>query len=211
VIGLLVQGLTLGVSAGVTPGPFQAYLLAHTLAHGWRKTLPASAAPLLTDAIVVPVVLIALTRLPDSFLSVIQIIGAGFILFLAWGAFRAFRDARTIDPAEITASDAAQRGFIKGALMNVLNPNPYIFWGTILGPIVLRAWGESPANATGFVITFYAAFIGFTAALVMLFGLASARGPQVVRVMQGIAALALLIFGVYQLWTGASHLLVNKG
>jgi len=210
-MGLLIQGLTLGLSAVATPGPYQIYLLAHTMAHGWRKTLPASAAPLLTDAIVVPVVLFALTRLPESFLGAIQIIGGLFILFLAWGAFRAFREANAVDPTVVAASDTAQRGFVKGALMNVLNPNPYVYWGTILGPITLQAWAESPAQAVVFVIVFYMVFIGLNAGLVMLFGVASGRGPQVIRVMQGIAALALLIFGVYQLWTGASHLLVNKG
>ena len=90
-IGLILQGLTLGISAGASPGPFQVYLMSHTLAHGWRKTLPAAAAPLLTDAIIVPVVLFVLANLPDVFLNVLRIIGGLFILYLAWGAFRAFR------------------------------------------------------------------------------------------------------------------------
>ncbi len=35
----IVQGFTLGFSAGATPGPFHAYLLAQATRNGWRRAV----------------------------------------------------------------------------------------------------------------------------------------------------------------------------
>lgn len=203
-----LQGLTLGISAGVSPGPFQLYLLSHAMSHGWRRALPAAAAPLVSDVVIVTAVLFVLTRLPGWFLNILQIIGAVFILYLAWGAYQTFKNAKALDRHTIAASDAApplrgvRQGFAKAVLMNFLSPGPYVFWSTILGPIVLKAWAESAGLAMTFVAGFYAGMIGLNGLLIVLFSKASEIGPRVARVFQGIAVVGLVVFGIYQLWTG---------
>ncbi|MBI1880094.1 MAG: hypothetical protein HYR94_18055 [Chloroflexi bacterium] len=77
-----LQGLTLGLSATATPGPFQAFLLAQTLKNGWKRTLPATLAPLVTDGPIIFLVLLVLTQTPGWFLNVLQIAGGLFVLYL---------------------------------------------------------------------------------------------------------------------------------
>ena len=48
-LAYIIQGAPLGFAAGAQPGPFQTYLITQSLANGWRKTLIAAFAPLISD------------------------------------------------------------------------------------------------------------------------------------------------------------------
>lgn len=201
-LAFILRGLALGLPAAVQPGPFQAYLLSQTMRNGWRRTLPAALAPLLSDGPIIILVVLILTQLPQWFLRGVQLAGGGFILYLAWRAFRAFREADFGEPA--LAEGAQQQSVLEAALMNLLNPNPYIFWGLAAGPILLQAWRISPALGLGFLLGFYGTLIGGNALQIVLFGTARRLGPQVSRALTGVSAVALLIFGAYQLWAALS-------
>ncbi len=195
----IIKGVTLGFSAAVSPGPFQAYLLSQTMKNGWQRTLPATLAPILTDGPIIALMLLILTQTPTWFLNMLQVLGGGFILFLARNAYLTFK--RTETTSDLVPDSAAQ-SFFKAAVINILNPNPYIFWSVISGPILLDGWRESPIFGIGFITSFYGMFIGCLVVLVLLFGIARSSGPVVVRVLIGISALALLVFGVYQIISG---------
>ena len=79
----LTQGLLLGGMAAAQPGPFQAYLLSQTLKNGWRRTMWAAFAPLLSDGPIVILVVLILTQTPDWFLTLLRVAGGGFLLYLA--------------------------------------------------------------------------------------------------------------------------------
>lgn len=100
-----------------------------------------------------------------------------------------------------------QTFFWKAVLMNALSPNPYIFWGILAGPIVLVAWQQSPILGFSFGLGFYGTLIGGNAAIIILFDTARQLGPKVNRVLIGLSIVALLVFGLYQLWTGLSNLI----
>ncbi len=199
-----LQGATLGLSASATPGPFQAFLLSQTLKIGWQRTLPASLAPLASDGPIIVLVLLILTQTPDSFLNILRITGGLFMLYLARGAVLGLRTAGS--PLQV-AKETSQQSFWKAVLMNTLSPGPYIFWGVLAGPIVLVAWQQSPALGLSFVLGFYGMLIGGNATMVILFATASQFGPKVSRILMGVSAVALLIFGLYQLWTGLTSLI----
>lgn len=196
----LLRGLALGLPAAVQPGPFQAYLLSQTMKNGWRRTLPASLAPLLSDGPIIVLVVVVLTQLPVWFLRGVQIAGGLFILYLAWGAWRSFRFADFGQPE--LSEEVAQQSVIEAALMNALNPNPYIFWGLAAGPILLQAWRDSIVLAMSFLLGFYGMLIGGFMMQIFLFGTARQLGPQVSKGLTGVSAVALLAFGLYQLWAG---------
>jgi threonine/homoserine/homoserine lactone efflux protein len=198
-----LRGATLGLSAMATPGPFQAFLLAQTLKNGWRRTLPASLAPLVGDGPIIALVLLVLTQTPDWFLSVLQILGGLFILYLARGAFLA---AKTTDSAPVVSEEAAHQNFFKAVLMNTLSPGPYLFWSVIAGPIVVEGWRQLPALGLSFVLGFYVTLIGGFASFVILFATASQLGPKVNKILSGVSAVALLGFGLFQLWRGVGAL-----
>ncbi len=195
----LLQGATLGLTASATPGPFQAFLLSQTLRNGWRQTLPAALAPLISDGPIVFLVLLVLTQTPDWFLNGLQIGGGLFILYLARNAALSLKKAG--NPLKIS-NEAARQNLLKGALMNALSPGPYLFWSILAGPIVLQGWRQSPGLGMSFVLGFYGTLIGGFAAFVMIFATASHLGPKVSKLLTGLSAIALLFFGVYQLWTG---------
>jgi threonine/homoserine/homoserine lactone efflux protein len=199
-----VQGFTLALSAVVMPGPFQAFLLFRAVRHGWRRTLPAALAPLITDGPILALVLLVLTRMPAWFLETLRIAGGCFILFLARGAYLTLR--RGMSPGD--AAEAAPSRTLLGAVaINALNPNPYLFWAVVGGPIVLSAWRESPWLGGAFLLGFYGTFVLGLGIQIILFATAGGLNPRVNRTLNMVACAALTVFGCYQLVLGLSSLL----
>ena len=134
------------------PGSLQAFYISQALALGWRRTVLAALAPVLSDGPIIAFVLVVLTNLPAWVLSFIQIGGGLFILYLGVGAGRALRQKWQAQEGENAAAMSTTftspwQVLGKAITMNFLNPNPYIVWGTILGPRLLKAWATSPAQA----------------------------------------------------------------
>ncbi|MBK9210593.1 MAG: hypothetical protein IPL71_20865 [Anaerolineales bacterium] len=47
------------------PGSFQTYLISQTLTRGWKRTLPAALAPLISDGPIILICLLLLSQVPD--------------------------------------------------------------------------------------------------------------------------------------------------
>lgn len=197
----LLKGLTLGLSAAATPGPFQAFLLSEAARNGWRSTLIAAFAPLLSDGPIVALVLLILTQTPSWFLNALKIGGGFFILYLAWGAWQAYRRYRVTEIVAI-APAGERKTVLQATVMNLLNPNPYIFWSAIGGPILIEAWRTEPMLGISFLVGMYVMLIGGFMGLIFLFSAAGQLGPKVNRVLIGVSAVALALFGLYQIWQG---------
>jgi threonine/homoserine/homoserine lactone efflux protein len=195
----LLQGLGFGLAAASQPGPFQTYIISQSLTRGWKRTLPAALAPLISDGPIVLISLFVLSQVPAWLQRFLYIAGGLFILYLAYGAFITFRDFEKQIPA---AESTDQRNVLKAATMNVFNPGPYIFWALVTGPILLKGWRETPVNGIGFLVGFYIAVLGSLAAIILVFGTASRLGPKLNRILLGLSAVALFCFGLYQLWLG---------
>jgi threonine/homoserine/homoserine lactone efflux protein len=200
---LVILGATYGFAAAVQPGPFQAYLVSSTLSQGLRRTLPALLAPLLSDIPIISLILLVLTRVPPQALNLLRTAGGVFLLYLAAGAFAAFRAYRA---PQVHQPSQARQTLFKAAVVNLLNPNPYISWSLILGPLLLDAWRAAPAHAIGLLVSFYATMMATTALMLVPFAGARALGPTIGRAALGASALALAAFGVYQVWAGGSSL-----
>ncbi|RME46844.1 MAG: LysE family translocator [Caldilineae bacterium] len=199
----LLSGLSLGFYAALSPGPFQAFLLAQSVKHGWRRTLPASLAPLFSDGPIVALVLLVLTQTPGWLLDGLRLAGGVFILYLAWDALSAARKGAS--PA-VPPPETGGRSLGKAVVMNLLNPNPYLFWGVVAGPILLEGWQQAPRLGLGFVVSFYGMLVGGLAGLIVLFATARHLGPKVTRGLEFFSAGLLAIFGVYQVWLGVQAL-----
>lgn len=202
----LLRGLVLGSTAAVQPGPFQAFLLSLVARDGWRRALPAVLAPLVSDPPIVALVLVVLARLPERWLAILQIGGGVFLLYLGWGAWRAFRQWTASDTTSAPARGRALTAILKAAVMNALSPGPYLFWATISGPILVAGWRERPALGLAFLLGFYVALIGGMALFVLVAGLTGRIDPRLNRGLAAFAVVALFGFGLYQLITGARAL-----
>ena len=202
-LGYIAYGLGYGFAAAVQPGPFQTYVLSQALNRGWRRALPMALAPLLSDAPIITLMLLVLSQVPDWLQRFLYIASGLLILYLAWGAFKAWRTFDTDAALEVSPP---QQGLLKATLMNMLSPGPYIFWSLVTGPILLEGWREAPALGIGFLVGFYAAMIASMVGLILIFGLARHLGPKINRILLGISAIALAGFGLYQLWRGITGL-----
>jgi len=200
VVSIIVLGMGYGFAAAVQPGPFQTYLISQSLRQGWRRTLPASLAPLLSDGPIILLAILVLSQLPATWERALQVAGGLYVLYLAWGAFRAWREQGMQGAEDVTVR--GDHGLVKAALTNALSPGPYLFWGMVTGPILLQGWREAPIRGVGFLLGFYGAMIASLAVLIAAFSSARRLGPRVTRVLVGLSALALLGFGLLQLAQG---------
>jgi threonine/homoserine/homoserine lactone efflux protein len=200
----LLQGVTLALSAVITPGPFQAYLLSQAVRNGWRRTLPAALAPLLTDGPILALVLVVLTRMPPWFLETLRMAGGFFILYVARGTYLSLRKA--VIPTD-SPGGTVSRSLLAAVAINALNPNPYLFWGVVGGPIVLSGWRETPWLGIGFLLGFYGTFVAGLGIQIFLFASAGRMNTTVNRMLYAVAFAGLALFGVYQIAKGFSALL----
>ena len=199
----LIKGGALGLAAAIQPGPFQAYLLSQVGQRGWRRTLPAAMAPLISDAPIVVLMLLVVRQMPAGALSVIRAAGGVFLLYLAWRSFASLRKlpADAIESHDETNQIAAGHGLWQAALMNLLNPNPYIFWGTVGAVVFFEGWNQSPAAGTAFLAGMYAMLISGLALVTVAFGMIGAFSATTSRLLSLASAIALAGFGLLQLWS----------
>jgi threonine/homoserine/homoserine lactone efflux protein len=195
----IVQGIVYGFAAAAQPGPFQTYLISQSLLKGWRKSVIGALAPLVSDGPIITLCLVVLSQVPDWLKRFLYIAGGLFILYLAFGAYRSWKN---FDPHLSSAETGNQQGILKAALMNVLSPGPYIFWTLVTGPILITGWRETPLNGISFLLGFYITMISSLAMIILVFGSARQLGPKVNRALLGVSSIALFGFGLYQLWLG---------
>ncbi|HLB59034.1 MAG TPA: LysE family transporter [Bdellovibrionota bacterium] len=205
----LLKGIGLGLFAAVTPSPYQAFLLQQTLKTHWRHAIPLVLAPFISDGPIIIIVLFALSRLPSTFLQIIQIVGGVFILYLAYGAFLAFKTSLAAQEPKVKKSPLRRKAILQAAFINILSPNPYIFWSTVLGPILLTGWRESPGKGLSFLVGFYGMLIVGMGALVIIFDTAKKVFPKLTHLLLGGLTVLLFLFGLYQIWSGVSGILAH--
>ena len=198
-LSYLLKAVTIGFSAGITPGPLQAVFLSYAIKGGWRKALPAAFAPLVTDVPVVLLVFLILNNLPGVFLRVLQIGGAIFLLYLAWDSWRAFRNFQEVKEAQDTKPVGT---LLKAATMNILGPGPWLFWSLINGPNLIQAWNINPTWGIAYLISFYGVFILSNIGLILLFSTMRQLGERVRRGLLLASALVLAGFAMYQGFQG---------
>ena len=161
----LAAGTVLGLSAGFAPGPLLTLVVTQTLRHGIREGIKVSTAPLITDLPIIIVSLFLLSKLSgfDRLLGTISLVGGLYVLYLAHGCLRT-------GPVNLEEAHDQARSFRKGALINALNPHPYLFWATVGGPFVLRSSQESPPAPALFLVGFYVCLVGAKVFLAFVVG-----------------------------------------
>ena len=200
----IIQGIGYGFAAAAQPGPFQTYIISQSLAKGWRKAFPAALAPLVSDGPIIALCLLVLSQVPIWFQRFLYVAGGLFILYLAFGAYKSWKNYGGSIP--LNESEPNQ-SVLKAALMNALSPGPYVYWSLVTGPILIRGWRETPIYGIGFLAGFYGILVVGLGFIILVFGTAREFGPKVNRVLIGISAIALFIFGLFQLGSGIFYTL----
>jgi threonine/homoserine/homoserine lactone efflux protein len=202
----LILGMTYAFAAAVQPGPFLTYLISQTLTNGWPRTVPGAFAPLLSDIPIIALVLLVLSRMPPWLVQVLQFAGGVFLLYLAFGAYKNWL---TFNTKNLVRNNTIRQTVLKAALVNLLNPSPYIGWSLVMGPLLLKGWREAPANGIALLVGFYSILILVTLGIMLLFSVARNTGPRINRSLVGLSVIALTIFGLYEIWLGIRSLLIG--
>jgi len=195
----IVQGLIYGFAAAAQPGPLQTYIISQAIARGWKRALPTALAPLISDGPIILLCMFILSQIPIWFERFLHLAGGLFILFLAYGAYKSWKG---YDPSTPLPESGTSQSIFKAALTNLLAPGAYLFWSFVTGPVLLESWRQSPIYGFGFLVTFYGVMILSLCAIILVFGMARRLGPKFNHTLLGISAIALLGFGIYQLWLG---------
>jgi threonine/homoserine/homoserine lactone efflux protein len=194
-LALFLQGAGFGLSAGASPGPLQTLLISESLLGGFRRGAPIAFAPLVTDVPIVLLMLFVLKQLPPLVLRVLSLAGGLYVLYLAWSVWRQWRAGAGRTFAASSTQANVWVSLRRGALTNFLNPNPYLFWGLVTGPILIDALNQSALQAAAFLIGFYGVMIGVFLILALIFHHARRLGPRIVRGSLLISSLVLIVFG----------------
>jgi threonine/homoserine/homoserine lactone efflux protein len=198
----ILQGIGYGLAAAAQPGPLQTYLISQALTKGWKQALPAALAPLISDGPILAFSLLVISQLPARLERFLYIAGGLFVLYLAYSTYRSWKYFDSNIPSPNMQNS---QSLLKAALVNVLNPNPYLFWSLVTGPIFLTGWRQTPVHGLSFIAGFYATMIIGLATIIVVFGSARQLGPRVNHALLGISALALMCFGLFQLWLGITN------
>ena len=198
-LSYIIIGITYSFAAAMQPGPFQAFIISQTIKNGWKNTLPAAFAPIISDVPVIIIVLLLLSAVPTWLIYLLQIAGGLVLLYLAYSSFITFLK---YDLERKVKESQSGSSLGKAVLVNFLNPGAWLGWSLILGPIFIKSYSQSSAYGIAFLISFYSTMVLSQIGIIILFGLAKNLGRKVTRITLGISAIALAGFGIYQLWQG---------
>jgi threonine/homoserine/homoserine lactone efflux protein len=187
----LLLGLSLGLGAGLSPGPLLALVVTTSLSRGFAAGVRVACSPLVTDSVIITLSLLVVHGLPSRLTG---LLGVGGGLFVIWLGIEALREL----PAEVEAGPTEGRDPIRrGALVNVLSPHPWLFWLTVGGPVLLAAWAVGPLSALAFLLAFFALLVG---AKVVVAGVVSSGrhrlSHEALRRANLVAGALLLLAGV---------------
>ena len=197
-ISYFLFGMSYAFACVVQPGPFQAFLFSQSIKNGWKKTVPLAFAPLLSDLPVIILVIFILTNLPHEVLGALQCFGGVFLFFLAFKAYK------TINNPDKSENKSAYRydSFFKAVIVNLLNPNPYLGWSLIMGPMLIKGWYSNPENGIALLIGFYGSMVFYSAIMIVLFTAAGNLSSMINKILLYFSVIAFMFFGGYQLWSG---------
>ncbi len=165
VIPLISAAFILGATSGLSPGPLLTLVVAESFQKGFRSGAAVAVAPLITDA---PVILLMLwlahmLSSVEAVIGVLYMLGACYIAYLSVALFR-------FKGVEIDASSGVRASFMKGAVVNLLNPAPYVFWLTIGAPLLVQSREISWMAVVAFLAVFYGLLVGMKLLLAVLVG-----------------------------------------
>ena len=198
VLGLAIAGITLGIVEGVKPGPLLTTVIKETLTSGFRGGIRAASAPIFTDGplIIFSIFMAGWIATQPLVFCGISILGAIFLTRMGIECF--YPEIPDIDSSDVDLS----RSFKRGILTNLLNPNAYIFWLLVGGPLMATAADTEPLAPFAYAISFILSIVIVKIALAYFFSKAqvnfSSKNYQLALRICGVAMFIFALSFVYR-------------
>lgn len=194
----ILSGSTLGLFAGLAPGPMLALVLAQTMQYSAGEGIKVATAPLITDPPIIALACIFFLQVADiqPFLAVLSCVGAAYLGYLGLEAMR-------VTAADLDIPQQKPKSLQKGILTNFLNPHPYLFWFSVGVPLLFSSDTNTALAAAIFLGSFYLFLVGSKMGLALLVD----RGKALIQTrvypwIMRILGIALWVFGVLFLLKG---------
>ena len=194
ILGLAIAGTTLGIVEGIKPGPLLTMVIRETLSGGLRAGLWTAAAPIFTDGPLVIFSLFAAAWIATNPSALLLITLAGAI-FLAQMGYECFG----LEPPNMDEDAPPPTGsFLRGIITNLLNPNVYVFWFLIGGPLMASAADEEILAPIAYAITFLVTIMLTKATIAYAIHRASGNiSATVYRRLLAICGIVMIGFSLY--------------
>ncbi|NWG11703.1 LysE family translocator [Candidatus Bathyarchaeota archaeon] len=194
----LLSGIVFGLAAGISPGPLFALIISETLKRGKKEGAKVAVSPLITDIPVVLLVLFILSNLVEHNLviGIISLFGACFLIYLG-------KENLQIRTKETEVRGETKSSFKRAVIVNMLNPNPYIFWLFVGGPMVFRGFQLGISASAVFLVGFYSLLVGSNIGIVLVVEKSKSfiRSKYYVYVIRALG-FALILFALFFVYEG---------
>lgn len=155
ILALTIAGISLGIVEGIKPGPLLTMVIKETLSNGLKAGFWTATAPIFTDGPLIIISLLAANWFSSRpvFLALISLIGSIFLIKMGVECF-------SIEPPNAQLNNINHTKSLKlGILTNLLNPNVYIFWFLIGGPLMASVAEKEPIAPVAYAISFLISII----------------------------------------------------
>ena len=145
--------LTYAVITAATPGPNNIMSMSNAGRLGFRRALPFNLGIWVGFTIVMVLCTLfctALSALIPAIRLPMLVLGAAYMLYLAWGTFRS---------SDVIQEDHSREGFLSGLLLQFINPKIYLYCIMSMEAYILPYYGGQPVIL--FLFALLLAFIGF--------------------------------------------------
>jgi len=205
---LLQTAVSFGAMAACIPGPLLALISSEAIRHGRRNAVCLSFVPLITDAPLITLSVLAYSQVSKSLiaLQVVSFLGGLLLLWIAWGCFKVRKE--DFYAKQFADDDNAIPGppWKKAILMNLLNPNPYLFWFSICAKQLYSAFQLSLGTGLLFIALFYSVMLSGHLFVALSVSKAGEKLDLTWLVWTNrFLGLALLYFAFSYLWQGLGH------
>jgi threonine/homoserine/homoserine lactone efflux protein len=154
-------------------------------------------APLLSVGPIIAVCLLVLSQAGEVLLRALAFCGGLFLVYLVVDTWRGLRRGEATVDGRLDVAAAATSGWkitARAVLINGLGPGPWLFWGTVMGPMLIEHWRLSAGRALAFLGLFYGILIGLLGIQLALFAYARRLGSRVARAGTWLGMALLAVF-----------------
>jgi threonine/homoserine/homoserine lactone efflux protein len=147
---LLVVFLAATLALNLTPGPDMAYVATRAIGQGTSSGIAAAlgvGAGCLVHTALAAFGVSAVLRHSETAFAMVKFAGAAYLLYMAWGMWRAGDVVAAQSPAMARAT--VSRVFAEGAITNTLNPKVALFFLAFLPQFIP---GDHPSPALAMVV-----------------------------------------------------------
>lgn len=197
----LLAAFGVGVMGGLTPGPLHSLIVTTALKRGVRPALRLAFAPLFSDAPPVLVSLWIAATMSDGVARTLAVLGGLFLIGLAIQALRADH----FEEVDIEVADEPMKDYFRGAIVNILNPNPWLFWLGVGAPLLRRVWAEGVGFGVLWLVVFYTGLIGVKVGFAVIVGRTRDHLPE--RALKGsimVSTVLMLAVGCWLVFRGVT-------